>query len=82
MNKELERWQAEIVRDMLIEEYDAEVRRRYRRRLWNDAGELLGGIAVLALFTLLLWLYLLATPDQTSAECEALRAEMEAAEAN
>ena len=41
--------------------------------------EILGGVAAIALFALLAWLYLLATPAQFSAECEALRAEMKGA---
>ncbi len=71
MNKKLERWQKGNVCGMTIEEYDAEVRRRFRRRrLWSNVGEILCGIATLALVALLFWLYLLATPDQMSAECE------------
>lgn len=65
-----------------LEEYDREIRRRLRRRLrrrmFSAAGEVAGGILTLALFVLLAWLFLAATPDQFSAECEALRAEMEA----
>jgi len=37
-----------------------------------------GEIATMLLFVLLAWLILAATPDQFSAECEILRAEMEA----
>lgn len=39
--------------------------------------EIAGCIIALALFTLLTWMFLAATPDQFSAECEILRAEME-----
>ena len=35
-------------------------------------------VFALALLALVAWLFLAATPDQFSAECEALRAEMEA----
>ncbi len=41
-------------------------------------GETIGTIFTLLLFALLFWLFLVATPDQFSAECEILRAEMEA----
>ena len=46
--------------------------------LFKDILTLLGGIATLLLFALLAWLFLVVTPDQFSAECEILRAEMEA----
>ena len=38
--------------------------------------EVIGGIATMALFALLAWLYLIATPPQMSAECEYQRATM------
>ena len=38
----------------------------------------LGEAATMLLFLLLAWLFLAVTPDQFSAECEILRAEMEA----
>ena len=60
-----------------LEEYDREVRRRVRRRRLKAAGEVVAGVFTLALLALLAWLFLAATPDQFSAECEALRAEME-----
>ena len=41
-------------------------------------GDVVCGIFALALFALLFWLILVATPDQFSAECEFLREEMEA----
>ena len=61
-----------------LEEYDREVRRRMRRRRLEAAGEIVAGVFTLALLALAAWLFLAATPDQFSAECEALRAEMEA----
>ena len=45
----------------------------------KDIMEMAGAALTLLLFALLAWLFLAATPDQSSAECEALRAEMEAA---
>ena len=41
------------------------------------ALEIIGGILTMLLFILLLWLFLIVTPDQYSAECEALREEMQ-----
>ncbi len=59
-------------------EYDRETRRR-RRRIWlAAAGEAIGSVLVLAVFALAGVLFLVATPDQFSAECEALRAELDA----
>ena len=52
--------------------------RRAWRKLIRGWLEIIGGILTLALFALVAWLFLAATPDQFSAECEALRAEMEA----
>ena len=48
------------------------------KRMLADAGEIIGGAIALFLFALLAWLFLTITPDQYSAECEALRAEIEA----
>ena len=39
-------------------------------------GELIGSIFTLLLFALLFWLFIVATPDQLSAECELVRWEM------
>lgn len=39
--------------------------------------DIIGYAAFAVLVVVLFWLYLAATPDQMSAECEALRAEME-----
>ena len=46
--------------------------------LWNNFAKLGLPVLALALLALVAWLFLAATPDQFSAECEALRAEMEA----
>ena len=73
----LEEWDRQLS-GLSLEDYDREVRRRLRRRRLRAAGEAVAGVLVLALFALLAWLFLAATPDQFSTECEALRAEMEA----
>lgn len=73
----MEEWDMQLS-GMSLEEYDREIRRRLRRRLLRAAGEVVAGILTLALFVLLALLFLVATPEQYSAECEALRAEMEA----
>lgn len=65
-------------RDEEMREDDREIGRRLWRRRLRAAGEVVAGILTLALFALLAWLFLVATPEQYSAECEALRAEMEA----
>ena len=41
------------------------------------ALEVVGGILTIALIIILFWLFLVITPDQYSAECEALRDEMQ-----
>ena len=41
------------------------------------ALEIIGGILTIALIIILFWLFLVITPDQYSAECEALREEMQ-----
>ena len=65
-------------REEEMREDDREIGRRLWRRRIRAAGEVVAGILTLALFVLLAWLFLVATPEQYSAECEALRAEMEA----
>lgn len=65
-------------RDEEMREDDREIDRRLWRRRLRAAGEVVAGILTLAMFVLLAWLFLVATPEQYSAECEALRAEMEA----
>ena len=77
MNKELEDWQSREMRDLTPEAYDQEISRRLWRRRLRSAGAILGDLAFFALAILLAWLYLVVTPDQLSAECESLRAEME-----
>lgn len=57
---------------------DREICRMMWRRRLRTAGEVAAGILTLALFALLAWLFLAVTPDQCSAACEALRAEMDA----
>lgn len=70
--------QDEERRKRMLLDLDREIRRRLRRRLLKEAGEVVAGVLALAMFALLAWLFLVATPEQYSAECEALRAEMEA----
>ena len=73
----LEEWDRQLS-GLSMEDYDRKIRRRLRRRMFRAAGEIAGGVLVLAMYALLAWLFLAATPDQFSAECEALRAELEA----
>lgn len=75
--------QDEERKERLLRDLDREIERHMRsRRAWRKRirgwPEIVGGILTLALFILLAWLFLIATPDQYSAECELLRAEMEA----
>lgn len=72
---EVERRQS---REEEMREDDREIGRRLWRRRLRAAGEVVAGILTLALLALAAWLFLVATPDQCSAECEALRAELEA----
>ncbi len=48
------------------------------RRIMANALEFIGSLIALLFFALLAWLFLTITPDQYSAECEALRAEIKA----
>ena len=73
----MEEWVRQLS-GVMPEEYNREIRRRWRRRRLRAAGEVVAGVLALALLALVAWLFLAATPDQFSAECEALRAEMEA----
>ena len=68
-----------LLRDLDREMYERHMRSRsaWHKRI-RGGLEIVGGILTLALFILLAWLFLIATPDQYSAECELLRAEMEA----
>ena len=76
--------QDEERRERRMRDLDREMRERQMRsrRAWRRRVrgwlEIIGGILTLALFALLAWLFLAATPEQYSAECELLRAEMEA----
>jgi len=76
--------QDEERRERRMRDLDREMRERQMRsrRAWRKRIrgwlEIVGGILTLALFALLAWLFLIATPEQYSAECELLRAEMEA----
>lgn len=62
---------------MARKEYAATKDRRAWRTWMMAVIEIAGCIIALALFILLTWMFLAATPDQFSAECEILRAEME-----
>ena len=83
MNRELDNWQTRSVKDMRIEDMidraiefeQSEARKEQRRR---NVAEAIGALAVLLLMAVLAWLFLAMTPPQASAECEALREEIEA----
>lgn len=47
------------------------------KKFLKSALEFIGGLLFMALVVILFWLFLIATPDQYSAECEALREEMQ-----
>ena len=51
-----------------------------KRITLEDVKELAGCVVFGLLVWLSLWIYLIVTPDQYSAECEAMRYEMEQAE--
>lgn len=76
--------QDEERRERRMRDLDSEMRERQMRsrKAWRRRVrgwlEIIGGILTLALFVLLAWLFLVATPEQYSAECEATRAELEA----
>ena len=57
---------------------DAERRKLHRRFAVRTALEMIGATIAFIVAVLVFWAIIIATPDQTSAECEALRAEMEA----
>lgn len=75
--KTTEEWDRQLS-EMTLEEFNREIRRRLWRKRLEAAGEVVSGVLALALLALAAWLFLVATPDQCSAECEALRAELEA----
>ena len=43
----------------------------------EDVGEIIGCVLVFAMWALLAWMFLAATPSQMSAECDALAEEMQ-----
>lgn len=47
------------------------------KKILKSTLEIIGGILTIALIIILFWLFLIVTPDQYSAECEALREEMQ-----
>lgn len=47
------------------------------KKILKSTLEIIGGILTIALMIILFWLFLVITPDQYSAECEALREEMQ-----
>lgn len=47
------------------------------KKILKSTIEIIGGILTIALIIILFWLFLVITPDQYSAECEALREEMQ-----
>lgn len=47
------------------------------KKFLKSALEFIGGLLLMALVVILFWLFLIVTPDQYSAECEALREEMQ-----
>ena len=67
-----------MLRGMMDTEKDRRNQDRKVRKVIEAAGEIVAGVLALALLALAAWLFLVATPDQCSAECEALRAELEA----
>ena len=73
----LEEWDRQLS-GLSLEDYDREVRRRRRREAALTACEVVAWVFAFVATTLFVWWILAATPDQFSAECEALRAEMEA----
>ena len=44
---------------------------------YRDLSDAIGAIVVAALIVVLVWLYLIATPPQNSAECDRFEAELE-----
>ena len=45
--------------------------------LFRDLADAIGAIFVAALIIVIVWLFLIATPPQNSAECDALEVEFE-----
>ena len=46
------------------------------RNIMKSALDIIGGVFVMALVVIMFWLFLVITPDQNSAESDALREEM------
>ena len=63
-------------RDFEMTEEERAIEKKIRRENIKEAIAL---IIAVPLFVLLFWLYLFATPDQMSAECEYLRYQMQQA---
>ena len=61
--------------DRAIEFEQSEARKQRRREI---VAETIGGLVILLGMALLAWLFLAMTPPQASAECDALREEIEA----
>ena len=67
MNNELKHWCDRSASDMDAAEYDAEVRRMWRRRL-NAIGDGAGCLILVAAVIWLVWAFCKLTPDQMSGE--------------
>ncbi len=87
MNRELDRWQRREIaqwRDDMRRVGESRARRAWGERPeggWLGAlAEWAAGLATLALIALLAWLYMVATPDQASAEADWAAEEARAAE--
>lgn len=83
MNRELESWQERNVKPMRIEdmidraiEFEQEEARKQRRR--EIVMEAIGATVLMIGVAVLAWLFLAMTPNQRSAEAEALAEELEA----
>ena len=63
-------------RDFEMTEEERALEKKIRR---ENIKEAIAFIIAVPLFVLLFWLYLVATPDQMSAECEYLRYQMQQA---
>ncbi|MGN0844725.1 MAG: hypothetical protein ACI4QT_05830 [Kiritimatiellia bacterium] len=47
-----------------------------RPKMLSTVLEIVGGTITILLFVVMIWLFLIVTPDQFSAECEILQMEM------
>lgn len=68
---------ARVAAEKACRDYDRAITRRLWRRRFRAIGDVVGGILLMLLAIALFWLFLIATPDQMSAECDWARAEME-----